>query len=101
MKSPYQNPPPTLTVLHNCRRFPGTLRLLITAVAALVVVLASGRLVADEKAERIKAVTEKITAFEYPGVKPYQTYYDQRIAQIILITPDDFAKVDEWYREAL
>src|ERR1044071_6917603 len=101
MKTPSQNLLPTPRASGRRRRSPRARCILIALVAGLHVVMAGGRLAADEKADRTKAIAEKIAAFDYPGSKPFQSNGLERIAQRILITPDDFAKVDDWYRETL
>jgi hypothetical protein len=72
----------------------------IVSVAALTA-LAGGLSIADDKPDAKKLTAEKLGSFEYPGSKRYKDDNLGTIAQLVLVTPDELAKVDEWYRKRL
>jgi len=63
--------------------------------------LAGGHSTADDKPDAKKVTAEKLGGFEYPGSKRYKDDNLGTIAQLVLVTPDEFAKVDDWYRKRL
>src|SRR5262245_1350906 len=79
--------------------FPMWKRAILSVVA--LTTLAGGRSTADDKPDAKKVTAEKLGGLEYPGSKRYKDDNLGPIAQLVLVTHDELAKVDEWYRKRL
>jgi hypothetical protein len=77
------------------------MRKAVLTVAVALAVLVGWRSTADDKPDAKKVIADRLSALEYPGSKRFKDDNLGTIAQVVLVTPDEFAKVDEWYRKAL
>ena len=78
------------------------MRTAVTLAAGILVALIGWPAASDEKKPDLKQATaDKVAAFAYPGSKRFKEENVGTIAQVLFVTPDELAKVDEWYRKTL
>ena len=78
------------------------MRSAIRLAAGILVALMGWRAASDEiKPDLKRAIADRVAAFEYPGSKRFKEENTGTIAQVLFVTSDELAKVDEWYRKKL